>query len=248
MRIQIFGCNIDALTMKQSLEKVDCFIRTGHPHQHVAVNVNKVLMAQKDQRLLSIINRCDLINCDGMPIVWASRILGKPLPERVAGIDLFTSLVERAACKGWRVFFLGTHEEIVTKAVNVFRARHPTLRLAGYRNGYWRPDQEEDVVNMIAGSNPDILFVAISSPKKERFLGKHLKGMNVPFAMGVGGAFDVVAGFTDRAPEWMQKSGLEWFFRFLQEPRRMFRRYFVNGPAFLALLCRELMKQKARNR
>ena len=243
MRRWLFGCHIDALTMKESLERVERFIQSGRPHQHVVVNVNKVIMADKDENLRNIINSCDLINCDGMPLVWASRLLGKPLPERVAGIDLFVALVERAAQKGWKVFFLGAKEEIVSKMLEIFTSRHPELQIAGYRNGYWTQEEESSIAEKIALSKPDILFVAISSPKKEYFLNKYQDMMNVPFTMGVGGSFDVVAGLTRRAPEWMQKSGLEWFFRFLQEPRRMFRRYFIDGLSFIGLIGREIRKR-----
>ncbi|MCB1902765.1 MAG: WecB/TagA/CpsF family glycosyltransferase [Gammaproteobacteria bacterium] len=230
--------------MAETLAKVETFVESGKVHQHVVVNVNKVIKADRNPELRRIINQCDLINCDGMPIVWASKLLGKPLPERVAGIDLFTNLITRSAEKGWRVFFLGAREPVVAKVVEVFQAKYPNLSVAGYRNGYWEEQEEGAVVETIRNSSPHILFVAISSPKKEEFLGRHLARIGVPFAMGVGGSFDVVAGLTNRAPLWMQKSGLEWFFRFLQEPRRLFGRYFVEGVAFVKLLSRELWLSK----
>ncbi|MGH8453030.1 MAG: WecB/TagA/CpsF family glycosyltransferase, partial [Nevskiales bacterium] len=234
-RVEIMGCIIDNLSMEETLQKVESFIQSDQPHQHVVVNVDKVVKASKDPDLRRIINECALVNVDGMPVVWASRLLGKSLKERVAGVDLFESLVKRAAVKGWRVFFLGGEEETVCGLKEFYRKQLPRLQVAGYRNGYWNPEEEAGVVKLVADSRPQLLFVAISSPKKERFLGRYLAEMNVPFAMGVGGAFDVAVGKVKRAPAWMQKSSLEWFYRFLQEPRRMFRRYFVDDLYFFWL-------------
>ena len=244
MRKTLFGCQIDALTMEQSLDKIESFVDSGMVHQHVVVNVNKVIKASRNPALREIINNCDLVNCDGMPVCWASRLLGRPLPERVAGIDLFTNLVAKAARKKWRVFFLGAREEVVTRVVDTMKAKHPDLEVAGYRNGYWSEEEETQVVESIRTTKPDLLFVAISSPKKEEFLGRYLQHMQIPFSMGVGGSFDVIAGLTKRAPVWMQKSGLEWFYRFAQEPRRLFGRYFVEGTLFLKLLALELWRTK----
>ena len=243
MRIRMMGCWVDNLTMEETLGTVENFIHSGRPHQHVVVNVDKIVKASRDPVLRNIINGCDLINADGMPVVWASRLLGKPLKERVTGVDLFESLMERAAEKGWRVFLLGAREEVVSRVAQIYPARYPGLTIAGYRNGYWKPEEEAAVADAIAATRPDILFVAISSPKKENFLARYQAAMKIPFAMGVGGTFDVAVGLVRRAPVWMQKAGLEWFYRFLQEPRRMFRRYFIDDMAFVALFAREWMKR-----
>jgi len=237
------GCAVDNLDMEETLGVVEGFIRSGRPHQHVVINVDKIVKASRDPALRQIINGCDLINADGMPVVWASRLLGKPLKERVTGVDLFEALMARAAEKGWRVFLLGAREEVVSGVAHLYPARYPGLTLAGYRNGYWKPEDEDRVVAEIAATRPDILFVAISSPKKEAFLARYQAAMKVPFAMGVGGTFDVAVGLVKRAPVWMQKAGLEWFYRFLQEPRRMFRRYFIDDMAFVALFAREWVKR-----
>jgi N-acetylglucosaminyldiphosphoundecaprenol N-acetyl-beta-D-mannosaminyltransferase len=223
---------------------VETFVVEKNPCQHVVVNVDKIVKANRDPRLLEIINRCDLINADGMPVVWASRLLGHPLKERVAGIDLFLALVERAAVNGWGVYFLGAREDVLAEAVGVLVAQCPKLKVVGRRSGYWAADEEHTVVEMIRAARPDLLFVAISSPQKERFLGQYARELSIPFSMGVGGSFDVVAGRTRRAPLWMQRTGLEWFFRFLQEPRRMFRRYFIDDPYFLVLLWRAWKKRE----
>ncbi len=242
-RIELMGCQVDNLSMEETLKTVEGFIASGKPHQHVVVNVDKLVKARDDAELRSIINNCALINADGMPVVWASRLLGKPLKERVAGVDLFEALMQRSAEKGWRVYLLGAREEIVSRVKQIYEIRFPKLQFAGYRNGYWKPEEEAGVVDQITQARADILFVAISSPKKEQFLGAYQAQMRIPFAMGVGGTFDVAAGKVKRAPVWMQRSGLEWFYRFLQEPRRMFRRYFIDDMAFIGMLAREWLRR-----
>lgn len=241
-RITLMGCQIDNLSMEETLQTVEGFIHSGLPHQHVVVNVDKLVKASRDEGLRKIINDCALINVDGMPVVWASRLLGKGLKERVAGVDLFEALMQRAARKGWRVFLLGAKEDVVSGVKNLYEKKYPGLTVAGYRNGYWTAEEEPAVVEQIKAARADLLFVAISSPKKEHFLGRYQADMKIPFAMGVGGTFDVAVGKVKRAPVWMQKSGLEWFYRFLQEPRRMFKRYFIDDMAFFGLLLKELVR------
>jgi N-acetylglucosaminyldiphosphoundecaprenol N-acetyl-beta-D-mannosaminyltransferase len=242
-RIELMGCVIDNLSMEETLQVVEDFIASGRPHQHVVVNVDKLVKARRDAQLRRIINDCALINADGMPVVWASRLLGKPLKERVAGVDLFEALMRRAAERGWRVFLLGAREDVVARVSQLYQIKYRGLVIAGHRNGYWQAHEEAEVVEQIRRARADILFVAISSPKKEQFLGRYQAEMRIPFAMGVGGTFDVAAGKVKRAPRWMQRSGLEWFFRFLQEPRRMFRRYFVDDMAFIGMLAREMWRR-----
>ena len=242
-RIELMGCYVDNLSMEETLLTIEGFIKTENPHQHVVVNVDKLVKASRDEGLRKIINECALINADGMPVVWASRLLGKPLKERVAGVDLFESLMERSVSKGWRVFLLGAREEVVSGVKDIYEKRFPGFKLAGYRNGYWKPEEEAAVVQQIKEAEADLLFVAISSPKKEHFLGRYQSEMKIPFAMGVGGTFDVAVGKVKRAPVWMQKTGFEWFYRFLQEPTRMFKRYFIDDMAFFGLLLKEFFKR-----
>ena len=245
-RISMMGCLIDNLSMEETLQRVAAFIRAGTPHQHVVLNVDKLVKASRAPELRRIINACDLVNADGMPVVWAARLLGKPLKERVAGIDLFEALMQRAAAQGWRVFLLGAREEVVARVRAIYQQKYRGLVIAGHRNGYWSAAEEPDVAAQVAASGADLLFVAIGSPQKEQFLGRWQASMRVPFAMGVGGSFDVAAGLVRRAPRWMQRAGLEWFYRFLQEPRRMFRRYFIDDMAFLWLFLKEAAGRGAR--
>jgi len=232
--------------MAETLERIQHLIGSGQPHQHVVVNVDKVVKAQKSPELMAIINDCSLINVDGMPIVWASRILGAPLKERVAGIDLFESIMAQASSRGWRIYLLGAKEDVVQAVRAKYEREHPGIQIVGCRNGYWKESEEPDVARAIAAAAPHILFVAMSSPKKEFFLGRYQREMKVPFAMGVGGSFDVVAGKVKRAPIWMQRAGLEWFYRFLQEPRRMFYRYFIEDMGFFWLIAKEILTGRKR--
>jgi N-acetylglucosaminyldiphosphoundecaprenol N-acetyl-beta-D-mannosaminyltransferase len=241
-RIKIFGLYIDNLSMEETLEKIDGFILSGNPHQHVVVNVNKVTAAAKDHKIRDIINSCELINVDGMPVIWASRIFGKPLKERVTGVDLFYRLLERASDKGYKVYFLGASAEVIESVVETSKNKYPGLKIAGWRDGYWKAQDEESVASAIKDSGADILFVAVPSPKKEIFLNKYVDFLGVPFLMGVGGTFDVFSGKIKRAPLWMQKIGLEWFYRFIQEPVRLFSRYFFQGFEFICLVVREFVK------
>ena len=245
-RISMMGCLIDNLSMEETLQRVAAFIGAGTPHQHVVVNVDKLVKASRAPELRRIINACDLVSADGMPVLWAARLLGTPLKERVAGIDLFEALMQRAAAQGWRVFLLGAREEVVARVRATYEQRYRGLVIAGHRHGYWSAAEEAGVAAQVAASRADLLFVAISSPKKEQFLGRWQASMQVPFAMGVGGSFDVAAGLVRRAPLWMQRAGLEWFYRFLQEPRRMFRRYFIDDLAFLWLFLKEAAGRGAR--
>lgn len=235
-RVEIMGCQVDNLSMEETLLTVEKFIQSGRPHEHVGVNVDKIVQANRDPDLRRIINNSSLISVDGMPIVWASRLLGKPLKERVTGVDLFDVLMRRAAEKGWRIYLLGAKQEVVAKVKDYYEKTYPQIAIVGYRNGYWSAAEEPQVVEAITAAKADILFVAISSPEKERFLSRYQEEMKIPFAMGVGGTFDVMSGMVKRAPLWMQKTGFEWFYRFLQEPRRMFKRYFIEDMAFVGLL------------
>jgi N-acetylglucosaminyldiphosphoundecaprenol N-acetyl-beta-D-mannosaminyltransferase len=231
-------CPFDAVTLEQAVARCDEFVRAGTPHRIVVVNAAKLVKMDQDPALGEIVRSADLVTADGMAVVWASRLLRQPLPERVAGVDLMERLVERAAEAGYRLFLFGAREEVVRKAVEVFQSRYPTLQVAGYRNGYFRPEDESDIVEQIRSAQPDILLVALGTPAKEYWIARHLVEMGVPICHGVGGGFDVVAGLVRRAPVWIQQAGLEWFWRTLQEPRRMWKRYLTTNTLFMLKLLR----------
>ncbi len=240
MKIDFLGIPVDALTMEETVNKIDEAIRTEQTINHVVINAGKVVAMQTDKELYNSVVTCDLINADGQSIVWAARFLGRNLPCRVAGVDLMQNLIKLAADRKYRCFFLGAKEEVVKKVVEIYSGEYGPEIIAGYRNGYFSKEQEPEVAQQIAESGARLLFVAISSPKKENFLYRY-KGLlkKVYFTMGVGGSFDVVAGVTRRAPGWMQKIGMEWFYRFIQEPKKMWRRYLIGNFKFIWLVIRE---------
>lgn len=243
MKQKFLNIPIDALTMSETLERVDLAITLKKQIHHTVINAGKVVMMQTDKELERSVLEADIINADGQSIVWAANLLGCKLPERVSGIDLMEALVKRSYDKGYKSFFFGASQEVVTKLVNIYKDQYSESIIAGQRNGYYDKSQEENIANKIADSGADILFVAITSPKKEIFLNKYKKQLqNVKFIMGVGGSFDVISGKVKRAPIWMQNFGLEWFYRFLQEPRRMWKRYLVGNLKFIYLVFKALFK------
>jgi N-acetylglucosaminyldiphosphoundecaprenol N-acetyl-beta-D-mannosaminyltransferase len=238
-RINIFNCPIDTYTMEETVNLIDESIQNKTHLHHVVVNAAKLVHMQKDNELHESVVSSDIINPDGQAVVWASRFLNQPLKERVAGIDLMQNLVKLANEKGYKVFFFGAKEEVVKGVVEKYTDMYSSDIIGGYRNGYFKKDEEEAIAKQIANSEADILFVAISSPTKEIFLNRYKDIIDTPFIMGVGGSFDVVAGKVTRAPLWMQKAGLEWFYRFLQEPRRMWKRYLVTNSLFIYYMLKE---------
>lgn len=241
-RVSLFGTSIDALKFDETLDSAFELADGGLPTQHVVLNAAKVVLMSRDETLRQIVSRCALVNADGQSIVWASRILGKPLPERVAGIDLFSAIVERAATTGHRLYFLGATDAVLEQMLRRFRETYPRLVVAGHHNGYWTNDEE--MIETVRRASPHFLFLAIPSPRKEYWLSKNLESLGVPFVMGVGGSFDVIAGTVRRAPRWVQRIGCEWMYRVAQEPRRMWRRYLHGNTAFLALTVREWWRSR----
>lgn len=241
-RVKFLNTVIDNYSSTETLAIVENAIKSKKQIHHTVVNAGKIVAMQSDLQLRHSVNESDLINADGQAVVWASKLLGKPLKERVAGIDLMVNLVDLAYQKKHKVFFFGAKEEVVKTVVEKYSNQYSSDIIAGYRNGYFKKEQEEEIAKEIAESGANMLFVAISSPTKENFLyeNKHLL-KNVNFIMGVGGSFDVVSGKIKRAPLWMQNSGLEWFYRFAQEPKRMWKRYLVGNTKFILLVLKERM-------
>jgi N-acetylglucosaminyldiphosphoundecaprenol N-acetyl-beta-D-mannosaminyltransferase len=231
VRLNLFGVPIDALTMDASVARCRELILARRPAQHAVLNAAKVVQMMDDPGLRDAIRRADVVNADGMAVVWAGRLMGVPLPERVTGIDLMERLLAEAEHEGWPTYFLGARPDVLDAFVDVVRRRHPKLPIAGMRDGYF--DDDAAVARDIRASGARLLFVGMSSPRKERFLARQLRNVGDLLAVGVGGAFDVGAGRTRRAPPWMQRAGLEWAFRLAQEPRRMAGRYLVGNVRFV---------------
>jgi N-acetylglucosaminyldiphosphoundecaprenol N-acetyl-beta-D-mannosaminyltransferase len=239
-RLTFLGLPIDGLDMDETVRRCEELIEQRAGAQHVCLNAAKVVAVEHDERLRDIVRECELVSADGQSVVWAARLLGRRLPERVAGIDLMHRLLALAEERGYRVFILGSKREVLDEAVRRLLDEHPRLEIAGTRDGYFTDAENDEVCAEIRAARPHILLVAISSPKKEYWLAEHGRKLEVPLLVGVGGAIDVVAGVTRRAPAWMQRAGLEWFFRFLQEPRRLARRYVVTNIRFALLVGRAL--------
>lgn len=234
-RYPLLNTYVNALTMDETIAYVEEIIEKRIPVQHVVINASRVNLINDDPCLAEIVNACPLINADGSSIVWAAKQLGIPLKERVTGCDLFQELVALAAEKNYKIYLFGAKEEVVSAVKEIFEQKYPALQIVGYRNGYFTEADEQDMVADMAASGADMMFVAFSSPKKEYWVHKYLNQLNIPFVMGVGGSFDIVAGKTKRAPVWMQKIGMEWFYRFIQEPRRMWKRYVIGNIKFVLL-------------
>jgi N-acetylglucosaminyldiphosphoundecaprenol N-acetyl-beta-D-mannosaminyltransferase len=247
-RARILGCEIDRLDMSEAVERCEHHIDARVPAQHMAVNAAKVVAMQDDTELLRLVNACEIVTADGQAVVWASRLLGDPLPSRVTGIDLMQQLLALAERKGYGVYLLGARGEVLEQAVARVRGLHPGLRIVGHRDGYFSEREERDVIAAIRRTKPDLLFVAMPSPRKEHFIGRWREELDIPFCMGVGGSIDVIAGVTRRAPRPLQRLGLEWAYRLGQEPRRLLRRYLVGNGRFVALTLRHVAAGVVRNK
>lgn len=244
-RFTFIGAPMDALTMQETIAIAEHAIQTRTRLQHVVVNVAKLVNMQTDAALREDVSTSDLINIDGMGVVWGARFCGHDVPERVSGFDIMENLLALCAKKGYRPYFFGAKQDVLEQAINHIRKQYPGIDIAGWRNGYFTPEEEAGIMAEIAVSRADCLFIAISSPTKERLLAQYKDTLNVPFLMGVGGSIDIKAGITKRAPLWMQKIGMEWLYRLLQEPRRMFKRYWITNSRFLLLLLQEWRKRRS---
>jgi N-acetylglucosaminyldiphosphoundecaprenol N-acetyl-beta-D-mannosaminyltransferase len=245
-RVVVLGCAIDRTDMAQTVEAVDTVIAERGFARHVSINAAKLVAMHDDDELRGILSRCELASADGQPVVWASRLLGEPLPERVAGIDLMQELLALAERRGYRVYFLGTKPDVLARAVSRLRERHPDLRVAGVHDGYFPAEDNDLVAAQVAATRPDMVFLALPSPRKEYWLNHHGPHLGAAFVMGVGGSLDVIAGDVRRAPVVLQRLGLEWMFRLAQEPRRLLRRYLVTNTRFVVYLGRELVARGRR--
>lgn len=239
-RTDVMGVGVDALTIDQTIDRLRELIATGKGQNHLSVNAAKLVAAIEDPAKREEFNRGTLVSADGQAVVWAARLLGRPLPQRVAGIDVMQRLVDLSAQEGQRIFLLGAREDIVGRVRREFTARGANV--VGHRDGYWRRHMTDaEMAQTIRLLKVDILFVALPSPMKEDFIYGFADQLAVGVSVGVGGSFDVVAGRTRRAPRFVQALGLEWLFRLALEPRRMLRRYLVGNTKFILYLGRELL-------
>jgi N-acetylglucosaminyldiphosphoundecaprenol N-acetyl-beta-D-mannosaminyltransferase len=246
--VQVLGYRIDRLDLEETAQRCrDAIVRKERLH-HVSLAAAKAVNARDDRRLAEILRDAELVSADGQSLVWASRLLGEPLPERVPGIDLMLRLLEIAETEGFRVFFLGARPDVLPRALTNLRARYPRLIIAGSHHGYFDPESCRDVCAEINHGRPHILFVAMSSPQKEYWVGDYGSMLDTQVIVGIGGSLDVLAGVVRRAPRWIQRAGLEWAFRLLQEPRRLWRRYLFTNARFIGIVAAALGRRALERR
>jgi N-acetylglucosaminyldiphosphoundecaprenol N-acetyl-beta-D-mannosaminyltransferase len=241
-RVQILNATFDPLTLSQTVDAAFRMLEAGQRGWLATVNVSILMMMRSDKRLQDFVDRAALVVADGQPLVWCSRWLGQCLPERVTGVDLVDVICRRAAAEGKRVFLLGARPATVKKLAGLLAQKHVNLQL-DFGDGYFGPDEAAARVALIHASRADILFVGMGVPLQEYFLAEHWDRLGVGIAIAVGGSFDVLAGQRARAPRWVQNVGMEWLFRLVQEPRRLFARYFVTNTQFVCLLFNALLRR-----
>ncbi len=232
-RIELLGTFIDNYTMQETVDEVEKYIINRKPLHLMGVNADKINELNSDEDLRRIVNSCDIINADGASVIWASKVLKTPLKERVAGIDLMQELLRISEMKGYKVYFLGAKQEVVESMVTRLQSTYPNLQISGYRNGYFSKEEWPEISKTIREGNAQIVFVGITSPLKEYLIEYFQTGGSKAVYMGVGGSFDVLSGKISRAPKPMQKYGLEWLFRMLQEPKRLAGRYLKGNIKFI---------------
>jgi len=235
---ELLGVRIDKTNMTEAVKPITSLIEgRGEPGMVITLNPEFLFRAQFDKELLDLANRAQLVTADGVGIVWACRMAGQPVPERVTGIDLMLKLVRRAAERGWRLFMLGAEPGVAEEAAERLRQQYPGLQVTGIHHGYFRPDEDAKIVDMVRKARADLLFVAMGAPKQEIWIDRYLNQLGVRAAVGVGGCFDVIAGRARRAPVWMQRLHVEWLGRLFMEPWR-WRRMMVL-PKFVWLVLRK---------
>jgi len=238
-RVELAGALVDQVDLTTAVERVQEFLHSASAHHVMTINLDFLSIAQRDPQFRQIINRADLAVADGMPLVWAARLKAQPLAERITGVDLVDESCRLAAQMGQGVFLLGAAPGTAETAAHRLEARHPGLRVVGVHSPPFRPltpAEDEAIVRMIREAAPGLLFVAFGAPRQDLWIRAHLDALNVRVAMGVGCVLDLLAGTARRAPGWMQQAGLEWSYRLLQEPRRLWRRYLLDDMPMLGRL------------
>lgn len=241
----LYGLHIDAIGMDEAVDRCRAALKTRQTILVGVLNAAKIVSLRHDAELRNAILDCDMLLADGQSVVWASRMLHHPLPERVAGIDLFEELLELAQRQGRRIYLLGAKPDVLAALRTKIAERWPAIRIVGSQDGYFSDRDAALVADQIRDANADMLFLGMPSPKKEIFLRRFRHRIGVPILHGVGGSFDVMAGMTKRAPAIVQRLGMEWAFRLSQEPGRLWKRYLISNTAFIAMTLREMIHPSA---
>ncbi len=243
-RTNVLGVGISAINIPMALEVLDAWIRQQHRTYVCITGVHGVMESQADPELRKIHNQAGLVTPDGMPMVWMSRLAGHKHVDRVYGPDLMLAVCEASLQKGYRHFFYGGNEGVPELLRDKLQEKFPGLQVVGTYSPPFRPltlEEDAAIVSQINAARPDIVWVGLSTPKQERWMAAHLGKVQAPVMIGVGAAFDFHAGLKPQAPRWMQRSGLEWFFRMVSEPKRLARRYLQNNPKFVMAVLMQLL-------
>jgi N-acetylglucosaminyldiphosphoundecaprenol N-acetyl-beta-D-mannosaminyltransferase len=241
-RIDIVGIKIDNVTADEALARIEQFVTDGRPHLVTTVNPEFIVTAHADPAFAQILNQADLNLPDGQGLLWAAHLLGTSLRERVTGVDTLVRLAELSARRGYGIFLLGGAEGVAETAARVLRSRFPGLRIVGTYAGSPAPEEYDEIVERIRRADPQLLFVAYGAPRQEQWIARNMPRLQVPVAMGVGGALDFISGKTARAPVWVQRLGLEWLHRLAHQPWRW--RRMTALPRFCRLVLRESARQE----
>ncbi len=245
-RAELLGLQFERSRMPAVVEACLAWCRDARRRSHIVItaNASHLCMMRHDPVLREACQGGDMSVADGMSVVWALRALGRPVPERVAGIDLMTNLLEAGGREQMRVYFLGARKEVIETLVRICGERYPGLVVAGYRDGYFKASESEAIVSEIRACAPHMLFVGMPSPFKETWCQRHRERLSVPLIIGVGGSFDVIAGYVQRAPRLVQQIGCEWAWRLMMEPRKLWKRYATTNTEFLWLVAREFVTRR----
>lgn len=240
----LLGLPCAVIDVVQAREFARGAVARGGFHSVLFANAAKVVSAERDPTLRAALWGANLLAADGQSLVWASRLLGQPLPERVAGIDYMLDLLRLADLSKWRVFFLGGKDEVLDGVEDFCRKQHPNLIVAGRHHGYFPPERDAEIAGLVRATEADLLFVGMPSPRKELWIADHGPATGVSLAVASGGSFDVIAGTVRRAPALWQRLGLEWLWRVVQEPRRLWKRYLTTNTRFLAMVIRDRARRR----
>jgi N-acetylglucosaminyldiphosphoundecaprenol N-acetyl-beta-D-mannosaminyltransferase len=242
-KVDILGTPVSSLTMDELFIDWESVIKVGEKVQVCITPVNSILVARATARVQAIYRNADYVLCDGVPVKWASEFLGTPIKERITGLDVLPRVFPFAAERNFSIFLLGASPGVAESLKLTMEAKYPSVKIVGtfvppFR-AVFSEEENQQMIDAINAVKPDILLVSLTAPKQDIWIAENLSTLNTHLAIGIGGAFEVAAGMIKRAPMWMQKSGLEWMFRFRQEPKRMFKRYFVEAPVFIPLIIQQ---------
>ena len=247
MKVKIGNILIDNLTMVEAVKKIESLIQLGEPSYVVTPNVDHLIRLQKDKFFFQIYEKANLILADGMPLLWAAKFFSTPLKEKISGSDLFPELCKMSAEKNYRLFFIGGRPNAALITSNKMREKYNGIKIVGTYSppfGFEKSEYENKKIrDLIIKSKPDILFVGLGSPKQEIWIKNHSNELKVPVSIGIGVTFEFFSGMVRRAPKWMQKCGLEWLWRLMMEPRRLWVRYVVDDMPFLKLVLEQKFKR-----